>query len=182
MEFAIVAFPAIECADLVASVRRRFDPLDGLLPPHVTLVFPFSEAAVEHTLERHVAEAIAGIDPFDITLERPTRGGADGTYIFMELSEGADRFALVHDRLYSGVLAAHRSTSQRYHPHVTIGHLTASEDIAAATEHAADVLPRPLRGRVDAVAGFRLDHPWRGEVVFTLSLGARPSGVQNVAR
>ena len=172
MEFAIVAFPVIECADLVASVRRRFDALDGLLPPHVTIVFPFSEPGVEQTLQRHVADAIAGIDPFAITLERPT--SADDNYIFMELSEGADRFAHVHDRLYSGVLARHRSGAQAYRPHVTIGHLSPSEDVNAATEHAADVLSRPLRGRVDAIAGFRLDQPWRGEVVFTLPLGDRP--------
>ena len=170
MEFAIVAFTVIECADLVASVRRRYDPLDGLLPAHVTLVFPFSEPGVETTLERHVAEAIAEIEPFDVTLERPT--SAPGNYIFMELSEGADRFALVHDRLYSGMLARHRSGSHTYRPHVTIGHLSASEDIAAATEHAAEVVPRPLRGRVEAVAGFRLDHPWRGEVIFILPLNA----------
>lgn len=172
MEFAIVAFPVIECADLVASVRRRFDPLDGLLAAHVTLVFPFSDPGAEQTLERHVAEAISGVEPFDITLERPTSG--DDNYIFMELSEGADRFALVHDRLYSGMLAKHRSSIHAYHPHVTVGHLSASESLAAATERATDVLPRPLRGRVEAVAGFRLDYPWRGEIVFTLPLGAGP--------
>jgi len=170
MEFAIVAFPVIECGDLVASVRRRFDPLDGLLAAHVTLVFPFSEPGVEQSLERHVANAIEGIDPFDITLERPT--SAEDRYIVMELSEGADRFALVHDRLYSGMLARHLSNAHAYRPHVTIGHLSASEDLGAATAHAVDVLPRPLRGRVDAVAGFRLDYPWRGEIVFTLPLGS----------
>jgi 2'-5' RNA ligase len=169
MEFAIVAFPVIECADLVASVRRRFDPLDGLLPAHVTLVFPFSQPSVEHSLERHVAEAIAGVDPFDITLERPTR--ADDNYIVMELSGGVDRFGLVHDRLYSGILAPHLSKAHSYRPHVTVGHLSPSEDLDAATAHALDVLPRPLSGRVDAVAAFRLDYPWRGEVVFTLPLG-----------
>ena len=170
MEFAIVAFPVIECADLIASVRRRFDPLDGLLPAHVTLVFPFSEPGegAEQTLERHVADAIAGVEAFDITLKRPT--SADDNYIFMELSEGADRFALVHDRLYSGMLARHRSSAHAYRPHVTIGHLSASENLAAATEHALDVLPRPLRGRVEAVTCFRLDYPWRGEVVFMLPL------------
>jgi 2'-5' RNA ligase len=172
MEFAIVAFPVIDCADLVASVRRRFDPLAGLLPAHVTLVFPFDDPGVGRTLEHHVADAIAGVDPFDITLERPT--SADDNYIFMELSEGADRFALVHDRLYSGMLARHRSSAHAYRPHVTIGHLSASEDLVAATEHAVDVLPRPLHGRVEAVAGFRLDYPWRGEIVFTLPLGVGP--------
>jgi 2'-5' RNA ligase len=171
MEFAIVAFPLIECADLVASVRRRFDPLDGLLPPHVTLVFPFAEPGIEGVLRHHVEEAIAGLEPFDITLERPTR--ADDNYIVMELSEGAGRFSMVHDRLYSGLLAGHLSTRHAYRPHVTIGHLSASENLAAAAEHAEEVLPRPLRGRVDGVAGFRLDHPWRGEVVFTLPLGTK---------
>src|SRR4029079_8363251 len=89
MEFAIVAFPVIECADLVASVRRRFDPLDGLLPPHVTIVFRCSDPAVEQTLERHVADAIVGVSPFDIKLARPT--SAEDNYIFMELSEGGAR-------------------------------------------------------------------------------------------
>jgi len=172
MEFAIVAFPVIEYADLVMSVRRRFDPLDGLLPPHVTIVFPFSEPGIEQTLERHVAHAIAGVSPFAIQLDRPT--SAEDNYIFMELSEGADRFALVHDRLYSGMLARHRSSAHAYRPHVTIGHLSPSEDVAAATEHAAEVLPRPLHGRVDSITGFRLDYPWRGAVVFTLPLGEPP--------
>jgi 2'-5' RNA ligase len=156
----------------VASVRRRFDPLDGLLAAHVTLVFPFSEPGVETTLERHVADAIAGLEPFDITLEPPT--SADGNYIVMELSAGADRFALMHDRLYSGMLAPHRSASRSYTPHVTVGHLSPSEDMIAATEAATDILPRPLQGHVNAVAGFRLDHPWRGEVVFTQQLGTKP--------
>ena len=108
MEFAIVAFPEIENADLIASVRRRFDPLDGLLPAHVTLVFPFAESGVEGVLQHHVDEAIAGIEPFEVTLERPT--SADDNYIVMELSEGADRFSLVHDRLDSGMLARTRRT------------------------------------------------------------------------
>jgi len=173
MEFAIVAFPIIECADLIASVRRRFDPLDGLLPAHVTIAFPFSEPGVEASLERLLGEATVGVDPFDITLAPPTSAGDN--YIFMELSEGADRFGLVHERLYSGALARHRSSSQGYRPHVTVGHLSSSEDLTSATAQAADILSRPLRGRVDAVSVFRLDYPWRGEVVFTLPLGARPS-------
>src|SRR4029078_3746198 len=122
MEFAIVAFPSIECADLVASVRRRFDPLDGLLAAHVTLVFPFSEPGIEDMLERHVADAIAAVEPFPIILERPT--SHPGGYIVMELSEGTDRFSLVHDRLYSGILAPHLSRAHAYRPHVTIGRLS----------------------------------------------------------
>ena len=173
MEFAIVAFPVIECADLVASVRRRFDPLDGLLAAHVTLVFPFSDSSItEAALERYVADALAGTGPFDITLERPIE--ADGNYIFMELSRGAERFVAMHDRLYSGALARHRSGAHAYRPHVTIGHLSPSEDLAAATAFATDVLSRPLQARVETVAGFRLDQPWRGEVVFTLPLGRGP--------
>ena len=175
MEFAIVAFPVIECADLVASVRRRFDPLDGLLAAHVTLVFPFADPGIEQAaLERHVADTVTGIEPFEITLERPTSAEEGGHYIFMELSQGAERFVAMHDRLYSGALASHRSGAHAYRPHVTIGHLSPSEDLVAATEQAASILSRPLSGRVEAVAAFRLDQPWRGEVVFTLPLGNGP--------
>ena len=172
MQYAIVAFPALECADVVEWLRERFDPHAGLLAAHVTLVFPFTDPAVERILERHVAEAVAGIESFDIEVASPTAD--DERYLFLELTEGVERFAEMHDRLYSGILAGHRSTSHRYQPHVTIGHLSEAEDVAGTTQCARDSLPRPLRGRVDSVSGFRLDHPWRGEVVFTLPLAATP--------
>jgi len=171
MEFAVVAFPKLECADLVESVRRRFDPLVGLLAPHVTVVFPFASDGAEQSLERHVAGVVADVSPFDIVVEPPIQG--DDHYLLMELSRGAERFVDMHDRLYSGFLAEHRSTVHQYRPHVTVGHLSPSENIGAALGEARDILPSPLRGRVDAVAVFRLDTPWRGEVVFTLPLGAR---------
>jgi 2'-5' RNA ligase len=153
-------------------VRERFDPHAGLLAAHVTLVFPFADPAVERILERHVAEAIAGIESFDIAVASPRAD--DRRYIFLELSEGVEHFVEMHDRLYSGILAGHRSTSHRYQPHVTVGHLSKSEDLAGTVECARDALPRPLRGRVDTISGFRLDHPWRGEVVFNLPLGTKP--------
>src|SRR3954463_9112655 len=134
MQYAIVAFPSLQCEDVIESVRRRFDPHAGLLAAHVTIVFPFSDPAGGGILERHVSEAVAGIEPFDITLDTPRSD--EERYISLELSEGVERFVEMHDRLYSGILAGHLMTSHRYQPHITLGHLSESEDVVAATEFA----------------------------------------------
>lgn len=42
-QYAIVAFPAFDCADSVEAIRRKLDPQAGLLAAHITLVFPFSD-------------------------------------------------------------------------------------------------------------------------------------------
>ena len=41
MLWAIHVFPEFEGLDVIEAVRAELDPLFGLIPPHVTLVFPF---------------------------------------------------------------------------------------------------------------------------------------------
>jgi 2'-5' RNA ligase len=169
VQHAIVAFPTLQLADRIESVRRRFDPLATLLSAHVTLVFPFANESIAPLLDQHIAQAIAGLAPFDFGLTAPTPG--DAGYLFLNVTAGADRFVQLHKRLYTGPLAPHRSPTHSYSPHITIGRLANSDQLLKATAEARSLLDETLVGRVDNLAVFRLDEPLRGAVTSTVSLG-----------
>ncbi len=40
-ERTIMIFPKFDNLDIINSIRDKYDPLAKLVPPHLTLVFPF---------------------------------------------------------------------------------------------------------------------------------------------
>ena len=176
VQYAIVAFPVLDAAGVVESVRRRFDPLASIISAHITLVFPFAEAASEADLAKHIAVVVAGQRAFDITLANISV--EDGGYVFLNVEAGVDVLCELHDRLYTDVLEPCLSSTHEYRPHITIGRLPDPEQRRVAAEEARTHLTLPLRGTVNDVALFRLDEAGRGDVVRTIGLGhgsARPA-------
>ena len=170
VQHAIVVFPDFNFAEQLEAVRSRFDPLAVLLDAHVTLVFPFEELVDDAVFREHLVAAAAGVAPFEITLAAPT--SEDDGYLFLRVLGGCERVVDLHRRLYSGLLAKHRSNTLAYHPHVTIGRLASPVQLALAAEEARRWLLPPLSGRIDSVALFRLDGPASG-VIATVPLGVR---------
>jgi 2'-5' RNA ligase len=125
-------------------------------------------------LARHVAGALTALRSFDITME--TVSAEPDGYVFLNIGAGAERLAAIHDRLYSGPLACHRSRTHNYRPHITVGR-TSSEATGAAAKSAIErILPFPLTARIRAVTVFRLDGPAAGQVAWTIPLPAPSSG------
>jgi 2'-5' RNA ligase len=172
-QYAIVAFPVLEALGAIESVRRRFDPLASLLKSHVTLVFPFIDAADEVNLLNHIARAVSGMHPFSILLSEVTV--EDDGYLFLNVAAGADRFIDLHSRLYTGLLAHHRSPSHEYRPHITLGRLSEQHELTMAADEAKKELTQPVRGVVNEIALFRLSAPTAGEVVRTICLDPQPT-------
>ena len=122
-------FPPLADMARVEAVRRRFDPLAESIPAHVTLAIPFDSDVSEPDLRRHVEVAAAGIGSFAITLDGTSC--TDDHALFLHVADGADLIETLHDRLYSGPLARHRSL-QAFVPHMTIGRFNSSTACAAA--------------------------------------------------
>lgn len=161
-QYAIVAFPALDCPDSVEAIRRRLDPLAGLLAAHVTLVFPFSDDLGEASLADHVGRAVEGVPPFPIALKDVSTEA--GGYVFLNVGAGSARFHYLHARLYSGPLARHRSSAE-YRPHVTVGRVAGRDGLLDAQQETVLALKLPILGTVADLAIFRLDGPGRGAVV-----------------
>ena len=54
MRYALHIFPQFADMDEIQWVRARYDPLCRLIPPHITLVFPFEaeEAVLEAAMQQ----------------------------------------------------------------------------------------------------------------------------------
>lgn len=132
---AIVIFPEFERMERIAELRRAYDPLAFAVPPHITLVFPFTSDLATQTMAEHIASAIEGIAPFPIELRGVT--GDDDEYLFLNIKRGNDGVIALHDRLYTGPLAPFLSLRHTFVPHLTVGRLERPAAFAVALAQAA---------------------------------------------
>jgi 2'-5' RNA ligase len=106
----------------IVELRRRYDPLAEQIDPHITLVFPFESPLPPQALRAHLVSAMCGVSAFPIRLAEIT--GHEAEYLFLNVKRGNDALIELHDRLYAGPLAEHRSMQHTYVPHVTVGRVS----------------------------------------------------------
>ncbi|WP_258111578.1 2'-5' RNA ligase family protein [Alicyclobacillus sp. SP_1] len=116
---AIHLFPEFSNEHSIKRIRAKYDPLADLIPPHVTLVFPFESDVSTEALTVHLQKSVVGLKPFPIVMIGLT--GAEGEYLFLNLKGGNDQIIQLHDKLYTGLLKQHLCRSQTYTPHLTVG-------------------------------------------------------------
>ena len=111
--------PAGAGVQRIEEIRRRHDPQASQIPAHVTLVFPFESPITGEELRSHIRTALSGQPAFRATFSGVT--AEDDGYILLHVDVGHDAVVTLHDRLYSGPLLRHRSTTHTYRPHMTLG-------------------------------------------------------------
>jgi len=111
--------------DEIESVREKHDPLFGLIPPHITIVFPFESSISNDELEVHILNVANGVQPIEI--EFANRISSKGEYLFLEVERGKEKIEELHDRLYTGPLLQFLRTDIPYIPHVTVGRKESAE-------------------------------------------------------
>jgi 2'-5' RNA ligase len=169
---AIVAFPQIE-TDLewrrVLSFRERHDPLARSIAPHVTLVFPFEDRVSNELLEVEVGDALRRLAAFRVVL----RGISvhENEYLFLNVKRGNDAIVELHDTLYRGVLAVHRSRFHTFVPHITVGRVGLA-GLAAALDASA-ACDGEIIGIVDRVSLYEISPVGARSIAFEVSLGER---------
>lgn len=119
-----VAFPNLGEADarFVEGIRASHDRQAHLLGAHFTLLFG-CEAVDEATYLEHVRAIAAATPafPFDSRDAEPDSDDETG-YAYLVPSRGRAELEQLHDRLYSGPMAAHLRKDLRFIAHVTVGH------------------------------------------------------------
>ena len=166
IQYAVVAFPRSDGLEAIEKLRRRFDPQASLLPAHITLAFPFATAMSVEEMQSHLETAVRGLTPFDVVLGDPSP--AEGEYVFLNVLDGAEVIQGLHGRVYAGTLAAYKSPTQAYRPHMTLGRIRDSDALRFAVGAARSVLPNGIRGTIAGVSLFRLESATQGSVVLTI--------------
>ena len=164
---ALIMFPEGDGLAEVEELRRRFDPLAQVIPAHITLVFPYVDTLSATELQQHIRRALEHRPAFDVHIEGATE--AEGEYVLLPVTRGREQLIDLHDRLYRGPLALHRSRAHVYEPHITIGRLREESARREALALARAQL-RPCDARLREVAVFRLESASAGAVEFTVPL------------
>jgi 2'-5' RNA ligase len=120
---AIVIFPKLAQGELIQQLRQAYDPLASLIPPHITLVFPFESAISTEDLSWHMSSVARQFHPFPLSFRGIT--GHTNEYLFLNVKGG-------NDQLYTGVLAPYLTAQETYFPHLTIGRLGNTTTFAEA--------------------------------------------------
>lgn len=133
---AIHIFPEFSNLHSIDDLRSKYDPLVSLIPPHVTLVFPFESGISTEVLEEHLRESTVGLKPFRIVMMGVT--GAEGEYLFLNVKVGNDQIIQLHDKLYTGLLKQYLYRSLTYTPHLTVGRIKDKQKFESALAETED--------------------------------------------
>jgi 2'-5' RNA ligase len=120
--------------------------------PHFTIAFGASGVDDDDYLE-HVRKITAALHPITFHCRYAMLGAdenSDTSYIFLVPDEGNSALSLLHDRLYSGLLASCLRIDLPYVPHITIGRCSERQK---AKELCDELNARPLSiaGSVEAL-------------------------------
>lgn len=126
MKRFMAVMPTLTGIESLVDLRQRFDPVASIVPPHITLVFPFESDLTAKAVRDHVEESVRGVGSFPIRLSGVT--GSEGEYLFLNVKQGNDTLIGLHDRLYTGTLRRFLSVEHSYLPHLTVGRLSSAEE------------------------------------------------------
>lgn len=91
-------FPEIEDIKIIDSIRAKYDPLAGLVRPHITIVFPFESPMSNGDIEEILAKRLKNIKPFELVLNGMTKSKDQfGNYLFLDVKKGNEEITSMHD-------------------------------------------------------------------------------------
>ncbi|EOS8268546.1 TPA: 2'-5' RNA ligase family protein [Bacillus cereus] len=151
----------------VESIREKHDPLFRLIPPHITIVFPFESNISNDELKSHILNLLKGVGK--IKIEFANRITSVGNYLFLEVEGGKEQIEELHDMLYKGPLAQFLREDIPYIPHVTVGR---KENAELAAEVAKDIhsLPEKLQCVIDRISVERIGENGESIIEFEVPL------------
>lgn len=151
----------------IEDIRKQHDPLFGLIPPHITIVFPFESSTSNDELKLHILKLLKGIQ--EIEIEFANQITSEGEYLFLRVEKGQKQIEELHDLLYTGALLQFLKEDISYIPHVTVGRKESTE---LAAEVAKDIhsFPEKLQCIVDRISVERIGENGESIIEFEVPL------------
>ena len=115
----ILIFPKFKNLELIQDFRIKYDPLANLIPPHITLAFPFLDDISNEELIDKLSNLLISFKPFGIIFKGISI--SDDNYIFLNCTKGSQEIIQLHDDIYKQIIPKHFKKSIKYVPHITMG-------------------------------------------------------------
>lgn len=123
-----LGFPQLAPADrrMIEDFRKAHDPpYRDVVQAHVTLVFGIEDVDPAAYIA-HIRAVTQTANPIDFVCRYAMLGSdhaSDDAYVFLVPDEGFSAISLLHDRLYTGLLAPKLRLDLPFIPHITLGTL-----------------------------------------------------------
>lgn len=168
-----LAYPVLSEADsgFIARFRAEHDARHALVAPHFTMMFGCSAVGEAEYLQ-HVAAVAREAAPIGFCCRYAMLGADDHdgktAYVYLVPDEGYSQLSLLHDRLYTGVMAPHLRLDIPFVPHITIA-THAERRVAKELCDALNKRGLHIQGAVEAVTVAALEDGKLNELApFTL--------------
>ncbi|MGW9413159.1 2'-5' RNA ligase family protein [Arthrobacter cupressi] len=125
----ILGFPPHIAAELQQWRASFGDPMAGVIPAHITLVTTTPAKDWDATT-RHVRSIAGRQAPFTVTISGTGSFRPVSPVVFLKVEDGFGECVNLHEQLQSGPLE--RELPFPYHPHVTVAHDVAPENLDEA--------------------------------------------------
>ena len=118
----ILIFPRFENIEKIQRIRKKYDELYEIIPPHITLAFPFENEISNNEIKVKLKQLLKEVKPFKITckgisIKEDKRVGT--FYIFLNIIEGKEILKDINKKIYTEIL--NKPIIEIYEPHITLG-------------------------------------------------------------
>ncbi|HDR4423471.1 TPA: 2'-5' RNA ligase family protein [Bacillus cereus] len=151
----------------IEDIRKKHDPLFGLIPPHITVIFPFESSISNDELKLHILKLSKGIQEIEIKFANQITD--EGEYLFLRVEKGKEQIEELHDMLYTGPLIQFLKEDITYIPHVTVGRKECAE-LAAEVAKEIHSFPEKLQCVVDRISVERIGENGESIIEFEVPL------------
>ncbi len=122
----IAIFPKFKEIDKIDSIRKRYDPADNWLKPHIAVVYYFTKRPTT----KKINEIIRRFPSFKIRLNK-INTSSKGNFIFLDVTEGKKKIIELKNALYKG-LGLKWDKEFAYKPHMTIANFKTKDERKSA--------------------------------------------------
>lgn len=128
----ILIFPKFKNIAKIQKIRNKYDLLAKLVPPHITIVFPFTDDITNDELISKLTNLVKSFSPFKVIFKGLSL--SDDNYIFLNCIKGNTEIIQLHDEIYAQILPTHLKKSIKYIPHITLGRANSLDGIELEEE------------------------------------------------
>ena len=118
----ILIFPQFTNIEKIENIRKQYDELYKILPPHITLAFPFESSMSNDELKDRLMQVLKSVKPLEIVMSGVSLHKDENiktNYIFLNVVSGVKEIKILHNEIYEKVL--NQKMSFEYIPHITLG-------------------------------------------------------------
>ena len=118
----VLIFPELDDVSLIQDIREKYDELADIVPPHITLAFPFDSDITNEELDRKLKNILSEYEEFSITLSGVSYHYDERVgvyYIYLDVTQGYDTIYEISKKIYSEIL--NMEVPEKYIPHITLG-------------------------------------------------------------